>query len=219
MAEPTPTSSRPIVQSAIIADGAIVCIRQPDAAAARRAVDAALAGGLSVIEVTLTTPGALELIRTLNGRSDVIVGAGTVMDPDELEAVADAGGRFAFSPVFDADVLARGAERDVLVVPGATTPTEILSAHRAGASMVKVFPSGAIGGPAYLRAVRGPLPHIPLVPTSGPTADTIGEWFAAGATAVGVAGDLFAPGWTVDSATAVAHRIRVAIDKARSTGG
>ncbi|MFK7961104.1 MAG: bifunctional 4-hydroxy-2-oxoglutarate aldolase/2-dehydro-3-deoxy-phosphogluconate aldolase [Phycisphaerales bacterium] len=209
------SDAAPQTLQAVLADGAVVCIRQPNADAAHAAADAAIAGGLTVIEVTLTTPGALDLMRGLAAREGVLTGGGTVLSPGDLDAVADAGGRFAFSPVFDAAVLARGTERGVLVVPGAMTPTEILTAHRAGAPMVKVFPSAAIGGPAWLRAVRGPLPDIPLIPTSGPTAETIPDWLAAGASAVGVAGDLFGANWTPASATAAAQAIRTTIDACR----
>jgi len=107
----------------------------------------------------------------------------------------------------------------LLAVPGTATPTEILAAHRGGARLVKVFPSGALGGPEFLRAVRGPLPHVPLVPTSGPNAGNLHEYLAAGAVAVGVGREVFPPGFTLQSVEAASRRVREALDAARSEGG
>jgi 2-dehydro-3-deoxyphosphogluconate aldolase/(4S)-4-hydroxy-2-oxoglutarate aldolase len=104
----------------------------------------------------------------------------------------------------------------LLAVPGAATAAEILAAWRHGARLVKVFPSGPLGGPAYLRAVRGPLPEVPLVPTSGPTAETLADYLAAGAVAVGVGGEVFPPGWTLASVEAAARRVHQALAAARA---
>ncbi len=199
----------------LLAGGAIMCIRQDSLEAARAGAIAAAAGGLKTLEITLTTPGAIDLIAELSPREDLLVGAGTVLDARDLARVADAGAAFALSPVLDPGMLAAAIERDVLAIPGAATPTEILIAWRVGAPMVKFFPAGPLGGPAALRAIRGPLPHIPIVPTSGPTADTMPEWFAAGAVAVGVGGEVLGPGWTEASAIDAARRVRAAVDAAR----
>jgi 2-dehydro-3-deoxyphosphogluconate aldolase/(4S)-4-hydroxy-2-oxoglutarate aldolase len=104
----------------------------------------------------------------------------------------------------------------MLAVPGGGTATEILAAHRTGAALVKVFPAAALGGPEFLRKIRGPLPHGPLVPTSGPSADTIADYLDAGAVAVGLGGEVFAPGFTPDTVETAARRIRAAMDAARA---
>ena len=166
------------------------------------------------MEVTLTTPGALDAIAALADEPECIVGAGTVLTAAEARDVAAAGGRFAMSPVVDPPVIAATHTAGLLAVPGAGTATEILTAHRAEARMVKVFPSGALGGPEFLRKIRGPLPGIQLVPTSGPTADTLGDYVAAGAVAVGVGAEVLADP-TPDAVEAAARRVRQAMDAAR----
>lgn len=202
-------------RDAILVDGVVLCVRLNQADTVIAACRAALRGGLTVLEITLTTPGALDAIRTLSSEPGAVVGGGTVLTPDDARAVADVGGRFALSPVFDPDVVDAAHELELLAVPGASTPTEILRAYRHGARLVKVFPAGPLGGPSYLRAVRGPLPDVALIPTSGATADTLHEYFAAGAVAVGIGGDVFPPEFTPDSVEAAARRVRDAVDSAR----
>lgn len=224
MSAPTPpaqtdeSTTDPIrtTRDALVADGVILCIRQDDAGRAADACEAAAEGGLVVLEVTLTTPGALDLIAKLATRPGLLVGAGTVLTAADAAAVAAAGGRFALSPVLDRDMLHMAGELGVLAIPGATTPTEVRAARQAGADLVKLFPSGPIGGPAYLKAVRGPLPDIPLIPTSGPTSGDMAAWLEAGATAVGVGGEVLPPGWTTAGVTSAASRVREAFDAARA---
>lgn len=211
----SPAAAIERTHQAILDEGAVLCIRMSAGAEVMAACRAAIAGGLRVLEITLTTPNALAVIAELAREEGVIVGAGTVLDAEQVEAVAEARGAFVFSPVCDAAVLAAATRLGLLAVPGASTPTEVLSAHRLGAAMVKVFPAGALGGPNYLRAIRGPLPDIPLIPTSGPDADTIGEYFAAGAAVVGVAKDVFPPGFKVSEVQSAAARVRAALDAAR----
>ncbi len=199
----------------VLADGVFLCVRLGAGAPLVDACRAAVRGGLSVLEITLTTPGALDAIATLSRERGVVAGGGTVLTRDDARAVAEAGGRFALSPVFDADVVEESHHLGLLAVPGTSTATEILAAHRSGARLVKVFPAAALGGPAYLRAIRGPLPDIPLVPTNGITADTIRDYVAAGAVAVGVGGDVFPSGFTLDHVEKAARRIREAMDAAR----
>jgi len=198
----------------VIADGVVLCIRMRDGAGVVDACRAAARGGLRVLEITLTTPGALEVIRALS-REDVIVGGGTVLSPDDVRAVAASGGRFALSPVFDPEVVDEADRLGLLAIPGASTPTEILAAHRHGARAVKVFPAGALGGPAYLRAIRGPLPDVKLIPTSGATAETLHEYLDAGAVAVGVGTDVFPPDFTLKSVEVAARKVRDSMNKAR----
>ena len=201
----------------VLTDGVFLCIRL-GADAPVPVVDACRAaarGGLRVIEITLTTPGALDAIRELS-KEDVIVGGGTVLSIEDVMRVAEAGGRFALSPVFDPRIVDEAHLHGMLAVPGASTPTEIIAAHRHGARMVKVFPAGPLGGPAYLRAIRGPLPDVPMVPTSGATAETLHEYLDAGAVAIGVGNEVFPPGFTLESVEKAARRVREAMDKARA---
>jgi 2-dehydro-3-deoxyphosphogluconate aldolase/(4S)-4-hydroxy-2-oxoglutarate aldolase len=199
----------------VLADGVFLCIRLGTGDAVVHGCRAAAKGGLRVLEVALTTPGAVDVIEELAPDAEFVVGAGTVLTPEDVRRVARAGARFVMSPVFDRGVVDEAHLLGVLAVPGASTPAEILSAHRHGAALVKVFPSGALGGPDYLRALRGPLPDIPLVPTSGPTADTIADYVAAGAVAVGVGREVFPPGYTLQSVETASRRIRSAMDVAR----
>jgi 2-dehydro-3-deoxyphosphogluconate aldolase/(4S)-4-hydroxy-2-oxoglutarate aldolase len=198
-----------------LADGVFLCVRLGPDAPLVDACRAAVRGGLSLLEITLTTPGALRAIETMAKEAGVVAGAGTVLTPEDARRVADAGGRFAMSPVFDAGVVVEAHRLGLLAVPGTATATEVLAAHRHGVRLVKVFPAAVLGGPAYIRALRGPLPGVPLVPTNGITAETIADYVAAGAVAVGVGGDVFPPGFTLDHVEAAARRIRRAMDAAR----
>lgn len=167
--------------------GVVAVIRMKDAAKLRRVVDAIAEGGVRAIEVTMTVPGAVELIGTL-ARSlpeDILLGAGTVTDAGTARAVIDAGARYVVSPVFRREVIAACHERDVAAAPGCFTPTEILDAHDFGADVVKVFPATALG-PQFIKDVRAPLPQVRLMPTGGVSLDNAGEWIRAGAVAVGV---------------------------------
>jgi 2-dehydro-3-deoxyphosphogluconate aldolase/(4S)-4-hydroxy-2-oxoglutarate aldolase len=199
----------------VLADGVFLCVRMGAADPVIDACRAAAQGGLKVLEVTLTTPDALEVIRELSKEPDLIVGGGTVLTPDEVRAVAQAGGRFVMSPAFDPGVVDEAHLLDMLAVPGGATPKEILMAHRHGAALVKVFPAAGLGGPDYLRALRGPLPNVPLVPTSGPSSENLVEYLDAGAVAVGVGSEVFPAGYTLQSVEMAAHRVRSAMDVAR----
>jgi 2-dehydro-3-deoxyphosphogluconate aldolase/(4S)-4-hydroxy-2-oxoglutarate aldolase len=203
----------------VLADGVFLCVRLGAGAPLVDACRAAVRGGLSVLEITLTTPGALEAMAVLARDAGVIAGGGTVLTREDARAVAEAGGRFALSPTFDPEVIDEAHRLGLLAVPGAATATEILAAYRAGARLVKVFPAAALGGPAYLRAIRGPLPDIPLVPTNGITSETIRDYVAAGAVAVGVGGEVFPDGFTLEHVENASRRIRRAMDEARGSTG
>ncbi len=200
----------------LLEDGVILCIRLRESDPVLECCEAAARGGLRTLEVTLTTPNALQVIQTLAPRDDLLVGAGTVLTRQAVRSVARAGGKFVLSPVFDVEVLEEARRVGLLAIPGAATPTEALEAFRAGAPLVKIFPAGPLGGPAFLRAIRGPLPDVPLIPTSGPTSDTIAEYVSAGAVAVGVGGEVFPPGYTIASVEQAARRVREAMDRARA---
>ena len=179
--------TRQEVVQQIKAGGVVAIIRMKDAAKLRRVVDAIADGGVRAIEVTMTVPGAVELIATL-ARSlppEILLGAGTVTDADTARAVIDAGARYVVSPVFRREVIAACHERDVAAAPGCFTPTEILDAFDFGADVIKVFPATALG-PQFIKDVRAPLPHVPLMPTGGVSLDNAGDWIRAGAVAVGV---------------------------------
>jgi 2-dehydro-3-deoxyphosphogluconate aldolase / (4S)-4-hydroxy-2-oxoglutarate aldolase len=176
-------------------------------------------GGVRAIEVTLTSAGALDafgrLVEELPG--DAVLGVGTVRSAADAEAALTAGAAYLVAPDFRPEMVAFAVERGVPVVPGGLTPTEIAAAWAAGATAVKVFPVSAVGGPAYLRAVRAPLPEVPLVPTGGVGLDDIGAYLAAGAVAVGIGspllGDAGDPGGDLD---ALADRARRAVAAATS---
>jgi 2-dehydro-3-deoxyphosphogluconate aldolase/(4S)-4-hydroxy-2-oxoglutarate aldolase len=176
----------------IVACGIIPVVRAPSADLAMRAVDAIVAGGIDVVEVTMTIPGALALIESLAGRygSEVIIGAGTVLDAETARATILAGAVFVVSPIVDEGTISCCRSYGVPALPGALTPTEIVQAARAGADMVKVFPCGALGGANYIRSLKAPLPHLRLVPTGGVSVQTAGDFIRAGASAVGVGADL-----------------------------
>jgi 2-dehydro-3-deoxyphosphogluconate aldolase/(4S)-4-hydroxy-2-oxoglutarate aldolase len=202
-------------REAVLRDGVFLCLRFGSGERTVEAARAAARGGLTVLEITLTTPGALDAIRELASDDGLVVGAGTVLRVDDAKAVAAAGGRFAMSPVFHPGVIAAAHGLGLLAIPGAGTATEILGAHRAGATLVKVFPSGALGGPEFLRSIRGPLPDVPLVPTSGPTVESLPDWIAAGAVAVGLGAEVFPPGFAMETVESAARRVRRAMDRAR----
>jgi 2-dehydro-3-deoxyphosphogluconate aldolase / (4S)-4-hydroxy-2-oxoglutarate aldolase len=175
--------------------GLIPVVRAESADQAVRAVKALLAGGLDVLEVTMTVPGAIEVIRVLAAEhgADALIGAGTVLDPETAQACIHAGAKFIVSPALNEETIEFCRERDIAVFPGALTPTEVLRAWKAGADAVKVFPAGAVGGASYLKALKAPLPQIELIPTGGVSLKTAAGFIVAGAMALGVGADLVDP--------------------------
>jgi len=202
-------------EQAVLADGLILAVRLGDGVDVLAACRAAARGGIRVFEITLTTLGAFEVIEELAGDGDLIVGGGTVLSEEDVKGVAAAGGRFALSPVFDPEVVEASRRLGLLAIPGTGTPREALEAYRSGAEIVKVFPSAALGGPEYLRAVRGPLPQIGLIPTSGPNAENLHEYMAAGAIAVGVGREVFAKGADLENIEKESQKLRQAMDRIR----
>ena len=168
--------------SAAIAEAKVVgIIRTADAEAAVTAARAVALGGIDVLEVALTTRDGIEALKELRD-DDVLLGAGTVLDAATARLACLAGARFLVTPAVLPEVIEAGHSHGVTVLPGAATPTEILTALRAGADLVKVFPAAQLG-PGFVRAVRAALPQAPLVPTGGVDAGNVGEWLAAGAVA------------------------------------
>ncbi len=184
--------SRDRVLAAVRAAGIIPVIRADSPDVAMRVVEALAAAGLPVAEITMTVPGAIDAIAAASRRfgSEVVIAAGTVTDAVTAQRAIDAGAEMIVSPCLVDDVIGLAARRQVAVMPGALTPTEIVTAVQAGADLVKVFPASSVGGPAYLRSLRGPFPDLSVVPTGGVTLDNIAEYFRAGAAAVGVGGEL-----------------------------
>ena len=160
---------------------------------AAQAMEAAVRGGFRVVEFTLSTPGALELVADFSRRSNLAVGAGTVLTVEQARNAVRAGARFLVAPNLDERVVAAAADLGVAVMPGVHTPTEMLRGHEAGAPLLKLFPAPA-GGPAYLRAILAPLPFLRVVPTNGVDASNAAAWIDAGAWAVGFVSALFDPG-------------------------
>jgi 2-dehydro-3-deoxyphosphogluconate aldolase/(4S)-4-hydroxy-2-oxoglutarate aldolase len=187
----------------------IAVIRAPSADAAVAMSHALVKGGVRGVEVTFSTPGAAEAIaRACEELPHALVGAGTVLDVTQLDAACSAGAKFLVSPHFDPELLQKARERSVPYLPGALTPTEIVRAWKAGATCVKLFPGSAVG-PGYVKAIRGPLPDVPLMPTGGVDEKNLGEWLKAGVVAVGMGGAL-ATG-TLDEIEAASRRIMNAL--------
>jgi 2-dehydro-3-deoxyphosphogluconate aldolase/(4S)-4-hydroxy-2-oxoglutarate aldolase len=169
---------------------AAAIIRSDDQARAASAMAAAIAGGFRIVEFTLTTPGAYDLIREFSRRDGVIVGAGTVLSTDQVARSVEAGARYIVSPIVDEAVIRAAGELGVAAMPGAHTPTEMMQAHRAGAQVIKLFPAAA-GGPTYVKSVLAPLPFLHIVPTNGVDESNAAAYLAAGAAAVAFVNSLF----------------------------
>jgi len=172
--------------------GIIPVVRATTADEAMRAIDAIREGGIAVLEITMTVPGAVGVIEQVAARfgNDALVGAGTVLDAEKAKDCVSAGAKFIVSPALNMETIAYCREHDVAIMPGALTPTEVVQAWNAGADLVKVFPAGAVGGASYLKALKAPLPQIDLVPTGGVSLKTAADFIRAGAAALGVGADL-----------------------------
>lgn len=192
--------------------GIVPVIRAPTPELALRAAEAVLAGGVSIFEITMTVPDAPAVIRALVAKlgDRAVVGAGTVLDAEAARVCIDAGAAFVVSPGLDPGTVAAVHGRGVPMMPGALTPTEVIAAWKLGVEMVKIFPCGAVGGPKYLRALRGPLPEVKLLPTGGVNLENAADYIAAGAAALGVGSEL------VDTAALVAGNDGVVTERARA---
>ena len=173
---------------------AIAILRSSSAQRYADVSDVLVESGIRAVEFTFTAPDVAAAIRAYADRkpADVALGAGTVTTPEQAREAVDAGATYLISPALCLPVIEEGARLGVPVLPGTLTPTEILTAWRAGAAMVKVFPVSSLGGPSYIKAVRGPLPEVPLVPTGGVDVANAGAYLAAGAVGVGVGSPLVA---------------------------
>jgi len=176
----------------MISEALIPIIRVASASEAVEVANAIKEGGVSLIEVTMSVPGAIEVIKELarKYKDGIIMGAGTVLDPETGRAALLAGAQFIVSPTLNLDLIQLAHRYSAVVIPGAMTPTEILTAWNAGADIVKVFPAAQLGGPAYIKALRGPLPQVLLAPTGGVNLQNSGAFIQAGAAVLGVGGEL-----------------------------
>ena len=198
------------IVAAITATGVVAVIRLKEPERLRAVVDALVEGGVRALEVTMTVPGAIELISRLAPTlpAGFLLGAGTVVDRDTARRAIGAGAQFIVGPVFRPEVITACHELDVPVMPGCFSPTEILTAWEAGADVVKVFPATALG-PGYFKDIRGPLPQVKLMPTGGVTVENAGEWITAGAVAVGAGTSL------LDAKAIAAGEYSIITEKAR----
>jgi 2-dehydro-3-deoxyphosphogluconate aldolase/(4S)-4-hydroxy-2-oxoglutarate aldolase len=180
---------------ALIAEtGILPAVRVTSSGDARFAAEVVHRSGIPVIEITMTVPGAVDVIRHLtNTLPDMVVGAGTVLDTDTAQRCLDAGAAFLTSPGLVMDVVDFALKNDVAALPGALTPTEVIAAWKAGADFVKIFPCAQVGGPTYIRALKVPLPQVKLIATGGVNQQTAPSFIVAGASAVGIGGELMPP--------------------------
>ncbi len=197
------------VSAAVMRSGVVAILRAPTADGFAAVADVLVGAGITAIEVTLTSHGAIEAIAGLRRQlpGSVAVGAGTVLTADDVKASVDAGAAFLVSPVLDVPLV---TSSPVPFYPGTSTPTEMFAAHQAGAPLVKVFPAANLG-PDFLRNVRGPLPQIRVMPTGGIKIEDIADWLLAGAKAVGLGGPLVGDAAAGGSMTALAVRARHAV--------
>ena len=184
--------TREEVRQKIVAIGIVPVVRAASSQQAMRAAEAVCAGGIPIVEVTMTVPGAIDVIAQLakSVGKDVLVGAGTVLDADAAQRCIDAGAEFLVSPGFELATVQWAKQQGKLMMAGALTPTEVIAAWKAGSDFVKIFPCGAVGGAKYIKALKAPLPQVPMIPTGGVNLDTAADFIQAGADALGIGGEL-----------------------------
>jgi 2-dehydro-3-deoxyphosphogluconate aldolase / (4S)-4-hydroxy-2-oxoglutarate aldolase len=178
------------VRDRIIEIGIVPVVRASSSEEARMAADAVCEGGIPIVEITMTVPGAVELIRELaKNSSSVLVGAGTVLNAEAARRCLDAGAQFLVSPGLNLETVELAVREGKLIMAGALTPTEVMAAWEAGADFVKIFPCGQVGGAKYIKALKGPFPQIPFIPTGGVNLGNAAEFIEAGVAALGVGGE------------------------------
>ena len=185
-----------VTREDLLRAGAVAIVRMPDQAAGAEVADRIVAAGLTTIEITLTNPGALTIIENLAKRPGVQVGVGTVVNSKDVLRARDAGAQFIVSPNTDEEVIGETKRAGLISLPGVATPSEVAAAKKYGADILKLFPASTFG-PGHLKALRDPFPGNFWCPTGGLSADSVGEWFAAGANIVGVGGPLIKGGMDV----------------------
>ena len=180
------------VRNRILEIGIVPVVRAASAQQAMQAAEAVHAGGIPIVEITMTVPGAIDVITQLvkSVGKDVLIGAGTVLDADAAERCIDAGAEFLVSPGFDLATVQYARQQGKLMMAGALTPTEVIAAWKAGSDFVKIFPCGTVGGAKYIKALKGPLPQVSMIPTGGVNLNTAADFIQAGAAALGIGGEL-----------------------------
>jgi 2-dehydro-3-deoxyphosphogluconate aldolase/(4S)-4-hydroxy-2-oxoglutarate aldolase len=199
------------ILSSIIEIGLVPIVRVASADSALQAIEAIHRGGVRAAEITMTVPGAVRVLEKLADRfgDQMILGAGTVLDPETARACMLAGAQFFVTPALNLATIEIVKRYSKVIFPGALTPTEVLTAWQAGADAIKIFPCSAVGGPKYIKALKAPFPQIQMVPTGGVNLATVGDFLKAGACAVAVGSEL------VDSATVEQGRFDIIEDRAR----
>jgi 2-dehydro-3-deoxyphosphogluconate aldolase/(4S)-4-hydroxy-2-oxoglutarate aldolase len=199
------------ILSCITEIGIVPVVRSSSAEGAIRSVDAIYRGGIRAAEITMTVPGAIRALEKVADQfgDKLVLGAGTVLDPETARACMLAGAEFFVTPSLKASTIEVAKRYSKVVCPGALTPTEVVTAWEAGADIVKIFPCGNVGGPKYIKALRGPFPHIEMIPTGGVNLENAGEFLKAGACAVAVGGEL------VDAKSVKEGRFDVIEERAR----
>jgi 2-dehydro-3-deoxyphosphogluconate aldolase/(4S)-4-hydroxy-2-oxoglutarate aldolase len=208
------------VRQRIIDTGIIPVVRARSEEMAQAAARAVAAGGISAVEITMTVPGAIDLISLLSrSENGVLIGAGTVLDAETAQRCLDAGAQFLVSPGFDAATVQLAAREGILMMAGALTPTEVIHAWKAGVDFVKIFPCGNVGGPSYIKALKAALPQIPMVPTGGVNLNTAAAFLEAGSSALGIGGELISStamqSGNFDAITALARQYVAIVAQAR----
>lgn len=180
------------VRNRIVEIGVVPVVRASSAAEALLAAEAVCAGGIPIVEITMTVPSAVEVIRELrkSALQGVLIGAGTVLDAETARRCVDAGAEFLVSPGLNLPTVEFAVREGKVMLAGALTPTEVITAWNVGSDFVKIFPCGQVGGAKYIKALKGPFPQIPLVPTGGVNLNTAAELIEAGATALGIGGEM-----------------------------
>jgi len=199
------------ILGAMLEAGIVAVVRTNSAESAIKSIEAITRGGIVVAEVTMTVPGALKALEKIADSlgDQIILGAGTVLDPETARACMLAGAQFFVTPALKLATIEMAHRYSKPIFPGALTPTEVLAAWEAGADVVKVFPCGNMGGPKYIKALKGPFPQIEMAPTGGVNLETVGEFLKAGACAVAVGGEL------IDATTIQAGKYEVFEERAR----
>jgi 2-dehydro-3-deoxyphosphogluconate aldolase/(4S)-4-hydroxy-2-oxoglutarate aldolase len=199
------------ILSAIIEIGVVPVVRTATAEQAIQAIDAIYEGGIRAAEITMTVPGAVQALEKVAAKfgGKIVLGAGTVLDPETCRACFLSGAQFIVTPSLRLSVIEMARRYSKAIMPGALTPTEVLTAWEHGADVVKVFPANAVGGPKYIKALKGPFPQIEMIPTGGVNLETAGDFLKAGACAVAVGGEL------VDAKTLKEGRYEVITERAR----
>jgi 2-dehydro-3-deoxyphosphogluconate aldolase/(4S)-4-hydroxy-2-oxoglutarate aldolase len=199
------------VRNKIVEIGIVPVVRAASAQQAMQAAAAVCAGGIPIVEITMTVPGAIEVITQLakSMGNDLLIGAGTVLDAEAAARCIDAGAEFLVSPGFDLATVQFAKQQGKLIMAGALTPTEVITAWKAGSDFVKIFPCGTVGGAKYIKALKAPLPQVPMVPTGGVNLDTAADFIRAGADALGIGGEL------VSAAACKSGNLSIVTDAAR----